>query len=318
MKCYRFLADLAIARHDFRDYRFHIATADSTQATIMSGQTVRLAKEMEAKYETEKKELKIASLEERQRYILLLAIAGGTVLLLALATFFFLLRWTVQKRRLAEQQIKQLEQEKQLIATQALLDGETQERTRLARDLHDGLGSMLTGVKFNLELLKDGTKFNSEGVKFFESAMNILGASALEMRRIAHHLMPDTLIRYGLKAALEDFCASFPIIEFVWFGSSERLGDHQMEVMIYRIVHELVNNALKHSGATKIGVNVMHETDYIAFTVYDNGCGFDREQQTKGTGLQNIRKRVSACNGRIDMTTGAGKGTEVNIELKKL
>ena len=272
--------------------------------------------EMEVKYETEKKELRIASLEDEKRLMTWLGISAGVVLVLGLAALFFLWRFTVQKRQLAEQQIKQLQQEKQLIATQAVLDGETQERTRLARDLHDGLGSMLTGVKLNLELLKRSVVLNPDEVKYFDNAMSILGNSTLEMRRIAHHLMPDALSRFGLKAALNDFCADFPIIEFVWFGSVERLDDHQLEVMIYRIIHELVNNALKHSGATKIGMNVMHDADYIAFTVYDNGCGFDKEQQTKGMGLQNIRERVSACNGRLDINTNVDKGTEVNVELR--
>ncbi|GHV53395.1 hypothetical protein FACS1894181_17190 [Bacteroidia bacterium] len=108
-------------------------------------------REMETKYETEKKETKIAALEDEKQLMIWLGIATGAVLLLALAAFFFLWRWTVQKKRLAESQIKQLEQEKQLIATQAVLDGEVQERIHLARDLHDGLGSMLASVKVNLQ-----------------------------------------------------------------------------------------------------------------------------------------------------------------------
>jgi signal transduction histidine kinase len=85
--------------------------------------------------------------------------------------------------------------------------------------------------------------------------------------------------------------------------------------MIYRIIHELVNNALKHSGATKITINVMHEKDYIAFTVYDNGCGFDKEIKTQGMGLANIRNRVAACNGNVETYSTAGEGTEISIHL---
>ena len=316
LECYNLYSCMASARHDFRNYVSYKEKADSVKNMMVSEKTRMYAKEMEAKYETEKKELKIISLEEQHHFFILLSISTGMVLVLGLAALFFMWRFTVQKRRLAEQQIKQLQQEKQLIATQAVLDGETQERARLARDLHDGLGSMLTGVKLNLELLKNSVVLNPDEVKYFDNAMSILGNSTLEMRRIAHHLMPDALSRYGLKAALTDFCTDFPIIEFVWFGSVERLDDHQLEVMIYRIIHELVNNALKHSGATKIGMNVMHDADYIAFTVYDNGCGFDKEQQTKGMGLQNIRERVSACNGRLDINTNVDKGTEVNVELR--
>lgn len=274
-------------------------------------------------YETEKKEMQITTLEEEKRLMMWLGIAGGAVLLLVLAVFFFLWRWTVQKkclaeshRKLAEQQVKQLKQEKQLVATQSVLDGEVQERTRLARDLHDGLGSMLTGMRFNLESLKGSVMLGSDEVRYLGNAMKILDDSILEMRRVAHHLMPDTLIRYSLKAALKGFCDSFPLIEYAWFGSDERLAEKQTEIMIYRIIHELVNNALKHSDATKISVSVMREDNYIAFTVYDNGCGFDKDQQTQGMGLQNIHERVASCNGRMELNTGEGKGTEVNIEFK--
>ncbi|MDR1602839.1 MAG: tetratricopeptide repeat protein [Tannerella sp.] len=279
--------------------------------------------EMEIEYETEKKEIQITALQEEKRLMIWLGIAVAAVLLLLLATFFFLWRWTVQKKRLAEkqkelaeQQIKQLEQEKQLTSTQAILDGEIQERTRLARDLHDGLGSMLTGVKFNLESLKGAAKLEGYEATYFNNAMKILNNSLIEMRRVAHHLMPDALVRHSLKVALKDFCDSFPIVEFAWFGSDEPFDSRKMEMMIYRIIHELVNNAFKHSGATKITVSVMREDCYIAFTVYDNGCGIDSDRQTQGMGLKNIRERVASCNGRMELDTGKGKGTEINIEFK--
>jgi signal transduction histidine kinase len=272
-------------------------------------------RDMEVKYETEKKETQIVSLESEKRQMMWLSIAGGAAFLLALVALILLWRWTVQRKRLADNQIKQLEQEKQLIATQAVLDGEIQERIRLARDLHDGLGSMLTGLKFNIELLK-GAAFSQDEAKCFGNARKILDDSMIEMRRVAHHLMPASLTRNGLKTALKEFCDSFPIIEFGWFGSDENLGDRNREVMIYRMIHELVNNALKHSGAQKIGVNVMREPDYIAFTVFDNGKGFDLSTDPQGMGLASIRERVASCNGRIEISSTVGKGTEVNVEIQ--
>jgi signal transduction histidine kinase len=168
--------------------------------------------EMEVKYETEKKELKIAALEKEKQLMTGLSITGSVVLLLALATFFLLWRWTVQKRRvseqrqqLAEQQVKQLEQERQLVATQAILDGETQERARLARDLHDGLGSMLTGAKLSLLEMKKDVTLKYADVDRFDRALELLDNSVREMRRVAHHLMPDSLSRFGLKPAVSDF-----------------------------------------------------------------------------------------------------------------
>jgi len=212
--------------------------------------------------------------------------------------------------------VKQLEQEKQLVATQAVLDGETQERSRLARDLHDGLGSMLTGVKLNLMEMKKGIKLEYPDVERFDKALGLLDNSVVEMRRVAHHLMPDSLSRLGLKPAVGDFCRSFaPTVVFDYFGDEKRL-DPMMEVVIYRSIHELVNNALKYSGASQILVQLMQEPHRIAFTVQDNGCGFDASEETTGSGLQNIRNRIASFGGNIQIDSRVGEGTEINGELK--
>jgi len=274
--------------------------------------------EMEVKYETEKKEMQIVDLKKEKELVTWLGLAGMAILLLVLVLFLALWRWAVQKKRvaeqlhqIAEQQVKQLEQEKQLIATQAVLDGETAERTRLARDLHDGLGSMLTGVKLNLESMKS----NREEQKHFDNAMGMLNESMLELRRVAHHLMPDSLSRFGLKMALTDFCSNFSSIDFAYFGNEDRF-DPQMEVMIYRIIHELVNNALKHADASQILVQVMKEEEYFAFIVRDNGCGFDTSSKTPGMGLRNIYARVASYGGRMEIDSKIDEGTEINIEFK--
>jgi len=278
--------------------------------------------EMEVKYETEKKELKITALEKEKQLMRGLSITGGAILLLALTASLLLWRWTVQKRRavekqkqLAEQQVKQLEQEKQLVATQAVLDGETQERVRLARDLHDGLGSMLTGAKLNLLEMKKDVTLGFADVERFNKAVEILDDSIREMRRVAHHLMPDSLSRFGLKPAVSDFCSKLPSVSFAYYGNETRL-DPKLEVIIYRSINELVNNALKHAGADKIMVQIIQESDRIAFAVQDDGCGFDPSSVTQGMGLQNIRTRVVSYNGIIDIDSKLGEGTEINVELK--
>ena len=280
-------------------------------------------REMEVKYETEKKETQIAALKEEKRLVMLLGIAGGGVLFLALAVSLLFWRSTVQKRRLsekqkefAEQQVKQLEQEKQLIATQAVLDGETAERSRLARDLHDGLGSKLTGVRLHLQELRQGAELVEADAKQYNLAMEMLDEATHEMRRVSHNLMPDALTRYGLKQAVDDFCRSMsPNIVFDWYGTENRLNP-KLELLIYRSIHELVNNALKYSGTSQIMVQIMQDTDSIGFTVQDDGCGFDPSATTKGTGLQNVRTRVASFGGNIQIDTKAGEGTEINVKLR--
>ena len=284
--------------------------------------------EMEVRYETEKKEMRIAEVEEEKRLMTWLGIAVGGVLLLALATLFFLWRWTVQKRRLAEkqrelaeqekliaeQQVIQLQQEKQLIATQAVLDGEVQERARLARDLHDGLGSILAATKYNLADIKKTSGKDVINMEYFDRAMGLLDESMYEMRRVAHHLMPESLSQYGLKQSIADFCNSIPCVTFNYYGDETRF-DPKMEVMIYRIMHELVSNALKHASASNILVQIVQDTDHIDLTVQDDGCGFDPSAISEGMGLANIRARVAAYNGNLIIDSNVGVGTEVNVEL---
>jgi signal transduction histidine kinase len=226
----------------------------------------------------------------------------------------FIYRYMCGRKRLVEQQVKQLEQEKQLVATQSVLDGETQERTRLARDLHDGLGGMLSVVKLNLKGMRKNAMLEYADVQLFEKAMSTLDESIHELRRVAHNMMPDSLSRFGLKTAIADFCVGIPIVKFTYFGDEKRL-DPKLEVMIYRTIHELINNALKHADATHILVQIIQEPERIALTVEDNGHGFDPASATKGTGLANIRTRVASYNGSMVVDSKSGTGTEINIEF---
>ena len=271
--------------------------------------------EMEVKYETEKKEMRISRLEEEKRLFTWLSISGVAILMLSLTASLLLWRWTIQKKRLAEQQVIQLKQEKQLIATQAVLDGEVQERSRIARDLHDGLGSILAATKYNLVDINKLSTLQDVAMERYVQAMGLLDQSIREMRRIAHHLMPESLSNEGLKQSVSDFCDSIPHVNFSYYGDASRF-DPKMEVMVYRIIHELVGNALKHASASHILVQIVQEPDRIDLTVQDNGCGFDPSTIAQGMGLANILTRIEAYNGNLLVDSTPGVGTEVNVELK--
>jgi signal transduction histidine kinase len=283
--------------------------------TIHDLQSKQIIEDLKIAYETEKKETKIILLEEEKELIKIISIIAIALLLSVAGGSLILYRYMRQKKQLAEQRVVQLEKEKQLVATQAVLDGETAERSRIAQDLHDGLGSMLTGVKLNMNELKKGATLEYSSIEQFNKALTLLDDSMRELRRVAHHLMPESLSRYGLKIALTDFCNSIPNVEFSYFGSERRLNQ-KTEVMIYRVMHELVNNAMKHSGASRILVQILQDEDRIAFTVEDNGCGFNLDAATKGMGLKNIRQRIASFGGVMDICTQPGNGTEVNVEFK--
>ncbi|MDR2680600.1 MAG: sensor histidine kinase [Tannerella sp.] len=238
-----------------------------------------------------------------------LGIACAVALLLAFGLFLY------RHKRLNAEEINQFKKEKQLIATQAILEGETAERTRLARDLHDGLGGMLSVIKLNLSEISNSSVLNDTDTNRFNNAMNLIDQSIVELRRIAHHMMPESLLRFGLKTSIEDFCHTIPHAHFHYYGSEERL-ERRLEVLLYRCAFELVNNAVKYAKAKDINVQLIIDSGLVSLTVHDNGIGFDPLRDTIGSGLRNIRTRVSAFNGKIFIHSFPEKGTEVNIEFE--
>ncbi|MDR1810355.1 MAG: histidine kinase [Prevotella sp.] len=314
-EAYRQLSDLSYARRNYREGLSYEHKADSVHSLIVNKEVLRSVEEIKIKYETEKKALKIAALEKENKLYFYTGILGIAILLLLLGILFYHHRLNLQKRRTAELQIKQLEQEKQLIATQSVLDGEVAERTRMARDLHDGLGGMLSAVKLNLKNMKTGIILENAEVERFDKALSMLDGAIGELRRVAHNMMPDSLARFGLKDALSDFCDSIPTVKFNYFGDGTRLNP-KMEAMLYRIIHELVNNALKHAEASHILVQVVQEPCRIAIAVQDNGKGFDTSVESKGNGMKNICSRVASYNGSVDVYSAIGEGTEVNVEFQ--
>lgn len=221
-----------------------------------------------------------------------------------------------------EQKIRELETEKQLMATQSLLKGQEEERSRIAKDLHDGLGGLLSGVKLQLGAMKGNLILSEQDGLTFNRVLNNLEESIGEMRRVAHNMMPETLLKFGLPQALEDYCEGLSrqqpfSIQCDFRGLEERM-EHSTELVLYRIVQELINNAVKHSGASSILVQIIrHDKEQLNLTVEDNGTGFDTNQEyTNSAGLRNIVSRVKYLNGKIDIQSESGKGTSVYIECE--
>lgn len=274
----------------------------------------------EARYQGEKKAqqlaLQAALLRQKNTWN---GILIGSTALLALI-LFLLFRNFRQRRQLQEKRIRELEQEKQLSATQSLLRGQEEERNRLARDLHDGLGGLLSGVKLQLGAMKGNLILSEEHGRMFANALARLDDSIQEMRRVAHNMMPEALLKLGLRQALQDYCEALSkgqpfTIRHELYGLEERLPP-DTEVVVYRIVQELLNNAVKHAGATTILAQVMKQGAILTITVEDNGRGFDPGAVSGGAGFQNIRSRVDYLKGQLDIRSVPGKGSSFHIECK--
>lgn len=239
---------------------------------------------MEIKYETEKKEMRIASLEKERQLYVWLGIAG-VMLILSLT----IVLW---------QQIRSSRKEQQLVASNAVQEGEMGERERIAGELHDRLLGTLSAVKSKLGNTDVSDKLN-ECIE--------------EIRRISRNLMPLPL-RYGMKTALEDFTAQFPHVRFHFFGKENRI-EKRLEFVVYCCANELVTNSVRHSGAKNINVQLVQGENHVALTVQDDGCGFDEKTVNKGVGLKSMQDRVASCNGKINVFSSPNKGTETVIEI---
>jgi len=286
--------------------------------------------ELEMKYQRAESQKEIITLKAKNEqaalsaknsrlYILLLA---STALLLLIVAAFALLYYRsnrkllVQKERSHQQELKEIEQQQRLQFGQAVLQGEEQERRRLARDLHDGLGGMLAAVKLNLS--GQVATIAAEQGGELRKTIGQLDDAVTELRRIAHNMMPANLLKFGLQTALKDLSESLITdtlkIDFQSYGVEPSMPE-QTQIHIYRIVQELLANAVRHAGASNIILQCSQDGDTFLITQEDNGKGFDIVVNGKGIGLSNIRNRVGFLRGTMDITSVINEGTTINIAL---
>jgi two-component system, NarL family, sensor kinase len=215
-----------------------------------------------------------------------------------------------------------LETEKQLSATEAVLRGEEQERTRLAKDLHDGLGGMLSGIKYSFNNMKENLILTPDTAQAFSRSMDMLDNSIKEMRRVAHNMMPESLMRYGLDKTLQDYTAEINksgmvAVAYQSMGMENKTVDNTTAITIYRIVQELLNNVTKHAAAKQVLVQLLAQGNKLVVNVEDDGKGFDTTiiERVEGIGWKNIKSRVEFLKGKLDVQSSDGKGTAVNMEF---
>lgn len=335
-EAYKEAANVEIAQGDQKNSDYYDRLKDSLDDVMLSDKVLKNTKDIEGKYALDKKQAQIDSLNEqrklqqlglKQRTMTIWGLIGLMVAVVLTGTLYY--RNYQNKKRLLvagallqEKRILELEKEKQLLATQAVLQGQVEERTRLAKDLHDGLGSILSSAKFSFTNIKDDLIVAGRDADAFDRSMSILDMSINELRRVAHNMMPEGLIKFGLDTALRDFCQSvgqsgvLPLT-YQSYDIDETTIPPIIAAAIYRIVQELVNNVIRHAQASRALVQLIREGDTLSITVEDDGNGFDRNilANSEGMGYLNLRNRVASLNGTIDIQTSPGNGTFVIIEI---
>ncbi len=313
----------------------YLKQAVALRDSVNQDNSLKAVAEIENKYQAAEKEKKIIqlnaekqiqSLSIKQKSTLNYFLIGSLAALIIVG--FLGYRNLRHRHQLAKQQdelhqqrIRELEKDKQLIAVDSMLQGQEEERSRLAKDLHDGLGGLLSGVKFSLSNMKDNLIITPDNMAVFERSLDMLDTSIKELRRVAHNMMPELLTKFGLDEALKEYCNSINTtnllsVKYQSIGMDTRI-EKSSEIIIYRIIQELLNNIMKHAAATEAMVQLIKEEGRFSIIVEDNGKGFDTGllKNNKGAGLTSIQSRVDYLKGKMDIHSEADKGTLVNIEF---
>lgn len=292
--------------------------SESLKDSLLNIESETKIAELQTIYETEKKQKQIELQQtqlSKKNYII-----GGTVLILLLSAFSGYLIY----RRYRLRQKNRLQQEimhQQEIATRAVMEAEESERQRIAKDLHDGVGQMMSAAKMNLSALESElTITNPDQRSSLDKIIGLVDESCKEVRTVSHNMMPNVLLKKGLASAIGDFLEKIESkvlkVHLHTEGLQDRI-DSNVEIVLYRVIQECVNNVIKHAGATHLDISIIRDKDGISATIEDNGKGFAvlDEVNGDGMGLKNIRTRVEFLKGTVDFDSAPGKGTLVAVHV---
>ena len=315
---YALLSDIYRATGEWQKAFYALDTAHALSDALTGSEKAAAINQMDVKYKNAEKDkeltqnkLLIAEQKNKitQERIWMLAIGGSALLLLLIGAGAYMQLVGSQRTRERENKIQVLK---------AVVESSDYERGRIARELHDGIGSMLGAAMLRFKAIpQENPAFAETGA--YKDAMSILQDMGQEIRQAAHNLMPDILLKQPFTDAIKAYCDTIQEtgtfrLDCQSFGDFEQLTNIE-KLNLYRIVQELVKNAATHAAASKILVQLMHNTSGKVLTVEDNGIGFDVNNKKEGMGLPNIQTRVSSMGGQMTIESLPGKGTTIIIEI---
>ena len=324
-------------------YRLYTEIKDSIHSIDITNR-INLYKQQ---FETEKKDRDISDLKQlsaiqklenekqdevakKQHLILVLlgvlAIALIAILL-GLRRFYRIKRVTdLEKHKKKDEENKRkvldLVKKQEVDSINSYMEGQEKERGRIASELHDRLGSLLSTVKLHFSSFEadmEGSKESKEGFSF---ALDLLDNSVQEVRTISHNLSKGILTNFGLSGAIENLrdainTAGRIQVKYINIGDSSGISP-EVEIEVFRIIQELITNAIKHSQSDKIFIQQINDSNTMNITVEDQGVGFDiTKLKGKGIGLDNLRYRAENIGAIYHYETAIGQGTSVSIEINK-
>ncbi len=295
--------------------------------SIFNLEKTEIISDLELKYEKEKNEAEILALnlenlqkdmeikKEANRKNMFMA-AGGLFFLVALFLFLYFRQLIKKNKQLAAQKLLKAAEEQKLSSAQALLEGQEEERIRISKELHDGVGVLLSTANLYLSTVAGEATKNKELVS---KAQKIVNDANTDVRKISRNLMPTILALHGLDEALHDLMENIDHLpdkygEFHVTGNPKPLSKAR-EVMVYRMVQELISNTMKHANAESVDLELDYQEKELVITYKDDGIGFDFEKELmkKSLGLKSIRSRVDYLKGSLDFSNGKENGVQYII-----
>jgi len=221
------------------------------------------------------------------------------------------------------EEIKNSEKEARRQILSAIIQAEEKERGRLARDLHDGLGPLLSSIKLYAKVL--GTTPDHEKRKeLLHTTMEVINESMMLIKEISNNLSPHVLDDFGLASAIQSFCKKISLTKEIEIKFDSNVFDQRfetnLEMVLFRILKELVNNTMKHALATRIEIFLLRTENMLSLIYSDNGIGFDikrvLDDKLSGMGISNMVNRISSINGRLMFDSQTGKGIQMKMEVE--
>nr|NQU89639.1 sensor histidine kinase [Bacteroidota bacterium] len=321
-RIYGNLSDLMQRMGNYKKAFQYLSEYLSLNDSIFNLEKEKIIADMQLKYERQVDQAKILEQEldlkkrTNQRNIYLFSGIGAVIVLLLL--FSYHKNASRKNKIIAEQKIKQLEEEKKLLAAKFLVEGQEVERKRIAKELHDGLGVLLSTAKMQFTTIKDKSPENRP---LIERATKLLEQATSDVRRISHNMMPGLLTKYGFYEAVEDLFEQVDDTEGLTAraeisGDQKRLPENT-EIMLYRVVQEMVNNTIKHAGASEVNIDIVVLPEQLSIDYADNGKGFEADEMfaKKSIGLTSIKSRVKFLNGHLDVHAKADQGVNYHITI---
>ncbi len=319
---YEKLANVYGATGRYREaYRYQKLSREAF-SELFGKEKLQIAGQLEAKYRDREKDrqlmahkLLISQQENRikDRNIWIGGTIGTTMILCTLLISLY--RSTVHKQKIYTEKTRNMEQRQEIEKLKALMEGEERERSRIAHELHDGIGSQHSAMMLYLHSIQD--KYKELGrTEEMQQVVRLLKETADELRGTAHNLMPELLQQQGLEIAVKTFCERISKsralkLDFFSYGDMNRL-EKSFALVLYRIVQELVQNVVKHAFATQLTVMLTLIDEQISITVEDDGAGI-QAPPSDGMGLISMKQRIQDLGGDMIIESGSAGGTCISI-----